>query len=200
MLGAVGSMVVAALRGGARRGVRAGRLWGSDPGAKGWRGLGGLTEARNRARRPRRGGGVEGEQRGRCGARGRVDAGVLQDSWLHGKLWGRAAKPVEGSGRSESRRRRGISRAEHLLAARAEEGRGPPARADDAGPSAERKRRRHDNVAAAARLCDGARAEMEGGGGRPEECAGEQWRMEEEGNGFIPLAKGNGSKIQPVPM
>ena len=44
------------------------------------------------------------------------------------------------------------------------------------------------------------RAEMEGGGGRPEECAGEQWRMEEEGNGFIPLAKGTGSKIQPVPM
>ena len=51
----------------------------------------------------------------------------------------------------------------------AEEGRGPPARADDAGPSAERKRRRRDNVAAAARLCDGACAEMVGGGGRPEE-------------------------------
>ena len=56
-----------------------------------------------------------------------------------------------------------------LARARAEEGRGPPARADDAGPSAEEKRRRRDDVAAAPRLCDGSRAEMEGGGGRPEE-------------------------------
>ena len=55
-------------------------------GSSAWRGLGGLAEARNRARRPCRGGGVEGERRGRCGARGRVDAGVLWDSWLHGKL------------------------------------------------------------------------------------------------------------------
>jgi len=34
--------------------------------------------------------------------------------------------------------------------ARVEEGRGPPAREDDAGPSAERKRWRRDDVAAAA--------------------------------------------------
>ena len=79
---------------------------GLGSGRKRMAGLGGLTEARNRARRPCRGGGVEGERRGRCGARGRVDAGVLWDSWLHGKLRGRAAKLVEGSGRSESRRRR----------------------------------------------------------------------------------------------
>ena len=67
-------------------------------------------------------------------------------------------------------------------------------RADDATGQAQRRR------GGARGLCDGARAEMEGGGGRPEECAGEQWRMEEEGNEFIPLAKGTGSKIQPVPM
>ena len=67
-------------------------------------------------------------------------------------------------------------------------------RADDATGRAQRR------SGGARGLCDGARAEMEGGGGRPEECAGEQWRMEEEGNGFIPLAKGTGSKTQPVPM
>ena len=67
-------------------------------------------------------------------------------------------------------------------------------RADDATGRAQRR------SGGARGLCDGERAEMEGGGGRPEECAGEQWRMEEEGNGFIPLAKGTGSKIKPVPM
>ena len=67
-------------------------------------------------------------------------------------------------------------------------------RADDATGRAQRR------SGGARGLCDGACAEMEGGGGRPEECAGEQWRMEEEGNGFIPLAKGTGSKTQPVPM
>ena len=35
MLGAAGSTAVAALRGGACRSARAGRLWGSDPGAGG---------------------------------------------------------------------------------------------------------------------------------------------------------------------
>ena len=68
-------------------------------------------------------------------------------------------------------------------------------RADDATGRAQRRSGGGDGG-----LCDGAHAEMEGGGGRPEECAGEQWRMEEEGNGFIPLAKGTGSKTQPVPM
>ena len=67
-------------------------------------------------------------------------------------------------------------------------------RADDATGRAQRR------SGGARGLCDGARAEMEGGCGRPEECAGEQWRMEEEGNRFIPLAKGTESKIQPVPM
>ena len=66
--------------------------------------------------------------------------------------------------------------------------------ADDATGRAQRR------SGGARGLFNGARAEMEGGGGRPEECASEQWRMEEEGNGFIPLAKGTGSKTQPVPM
>ena len=67
-------------------------------------------------------------------------------------------------------------------------------RADDATGRAQRR------SGGARGQCDGVRAEMEGGGARPEECAGEQWRMEEEGNGFIPLAKGTRSKTQPVPM
>ena len=37
------------------------------------------------------------------GARGQVDAGVLRASGLHGELRDRAAKPVEGSGRSAVR-------------------------------------------------------------------------------------------------
>ena len=80
------------------------------------------------------------------GARGRVDAGVLRASGLHGELRDRAAKPVEGSGRSAVRARRWRA----------------------------------------------AAVDWRNGG------AVENW--EEEGNGFIPLAKGTGSKIQPVPM
>jgi len=80
------------------------------------------------------------------GARGRVDAGVLRASGLHGELRDRAAKPVEGLGRSAVRARRWRA----------------------------------------------ATVDRRNGG------AVENW--EEEGNGFIPLAKGTGSKIQPVPM
>ena len=67
-------------------------------------------------------------------------------------------------------------------------------RADDTTGRAQRR------SGGARGLCDRECVEMEGGGGRPEECVGEQWRMEVEGNGFIPLAKGTGSKTQPVPM
>ena len=44
---------------------------------------------------------------------------------------------------------------------------------------------------AVARLCDGARAEMESGGGRPEEMSSRDLG-EEEDIGFILVAKGTG--------
>ena len=189
---------MAALRGGARRGVHAGRLWGSDPGAKGWRGLGGLTEARNRARRPCRGGGIEGGEggavpvdesmQGSSGTLGSTGSfGVeLQSRWT-GQGGRNRAGDVEFHGRSTyrrlERRRGGGHRRERTTPDRAQRGR---------GGGVTMWQRRHDYATVRARRWRAAAVDRRNGG------AVENW--EEEGNGFIPLAKGTGSKIQPVPM
>ena len=131
---------------------------------------------------------VDESMQGSSGTLGSTGSfGVELRSRWRGQVGRNRVGDVEFHGRSTyrrlERRRGGGHRRGRTTPDRAQRGR---------GGGVTMWQRRHDYATARARRWRAAAVDRWNGG------AVENW--EEEGNGFIPLAKGTGSKIQPVPM
>ena len=153
----------------------------TELGIEGWTGAG-VSTAKS-------GGGRGGAREGWCGSGApgsgspRASAAVLCDP----------RRRVTGPWKREERRCRGVDGEDRRRVAGGARGRAAvEVGAESSGlgevPGVEAESREEE---AAARLCDGARVEMEGGGGRPEEMSSRDLG-EEEDNGFILVAKGTG--------